>query len=202
MKSDQAIPTSLADQLKMAVRSLEAGLSYLKDCHPKTDGKVLDRVRPSLYPLMYWKSRLLPSGFDSISLDICLQTCGDGTAIVSPKLLVIKRDSLFYWNEPNRTRMELWSERDQWRPSEVVFTDDSEVRIINYINTTTSIQNATDIYSVLEKSIERTTPLWNKMFVISQRCGGSQTIFFKNHRGESRMGVPTNDTTMRPRALI
>ncbi|KAK1223146.1 hypothetical protein PQX77_013982 [Marasmius sp. AFHP31] len=53
VKSDTAIPASLCEELKAA--------------HPGSDEKVLDLVHPSLYPLIYGKSRVLPSGHTTLS---------------------------------------------------------------------------------------------------------------------------------------
>ena len=52
-RSDSLIPSDLRDQLVAAVSPLENVPDREKDWHPRSDNKVLDLVRPSLYPLVY-----------------------------------------------------------------------------------------------------------------------------------------------------
>jgi hypothetical protein len=60
LKSDTAITSDLKDELKRAVIILEDVPDHQKDWHPDSDGKVLDLVHPSLFPLIYKPSRILP----------------------------------------------------------------------------------------------------------------------------------------------
>ncbi|KAL0059164.1 hypothetical protein AAF712_014136 [Marasmius tenuissimus] len=147
VKSDWAIPTSLADELKTAVKSLEDVPSHVKDWHPGSNGKVLDLVHPSLYPLIYGKTRVLSSG--SIPLETCLQTCGDDRGVVPPKpdrqylTLGLHSDEMFNGvsrgplGRPNISILHLtgadreptldyWSDSYQWLPCEVAFGDDDQ----------------------------------------------------------------------------
>ncbi|KAI0719901.1 hypothetical protein C8Q72DRAFT_899738 [Fomitopsis betulina] len=52
-KSDRLIPASLKSELLAAVEPLESIPDSEKDWHPNSDGKVLDLVHPSLYPVIY-----------------------------------------------------------------------------------------------------------------------------------------------------
>ncbi|KAJ8073542.1 hypothetical protein PM082_011818 [Marasmius tenuissimus] len=181
VKSDWAIPTSLADELKTAVKSLEDVPSHVKDWHPGSDEKVLDLVHPSLYPLIYGKTRVLSSG--SIPLETCLQACGDDRGVVPPKpdrqylTLGLHSDEMFNGvsrgplGRPNISILHLtgadreptldyWSDSYQWLPCEVAFGDDDQVRVASYINNLHP-EHHRNLYSVLEKYIARTIPLWN-----------------------------------------
>ncbi|TFY64227.1 hypothetical protein EVJ58_g2765 [Rhodofomes roseus] len=55
-KSDQLIPAGLRTELLSAVAPLESVPDSEKDWHPGSDGKVLDLVHPSLYPVVYGRT--------------------------------------------------------------------------------------------------------------------------------------------------
>lgn len=57
VKSDVAISKDLQERLKEAVRPLEEVSE--KDYHPGSDEKVVDLVHPSLYPLVYGRTKIL-----------------------------------------------------------------------------------------------------------------------------------------------
>ncbi|KAL0573732.1 hypothetical protein V5O48_008228 [Marasmius crinis-equi] len=171
VKSDTAIPSSIADELKAAVKPLENVPTHQKDWHPGSDDKVLDLVHPSLYPLMYGKSRVLPS--DRIVLTDCLEACGKGVIIPKPP-----PEDVDLGVEYNRTLsnglcrigyrdrwrsdvqvLDYWSDSYQWLPCEVAFRDEDEVEITSYINNLHPRHAA--LYGVLEKVIAKTIPLWN-----------------------------------------
>lgn len=79
VKSDTAISVDLRESLKAAVRSLEDVPDIYKDYHPGSDGKVLDLVHPSLFPLIYGRSRVLEDSL--IGIHDCTQSCGKGSII-------------------------------------------------------------------------------------------------------------------------
>jgi Protein of unknown function (DUF4246) len=79
VKSDTAIPKSLQISLQLAAKPLENVPETFKDYHPGSDNKVVDLVHPSLFPLVYGRSRVLLDG--EIGLSDCLQRVGDGNVI-------------------------------------------------------------------------------------------------------------------------
>jgi len=82
VKSDTAVPESLKNALKEAVKPLEDVPDFHKDWHPGSDDKMLDLVHPSLFPLVYGRTRILP---DSVtSLDDCIARCGEGVLLPVP----------------------------------------------------------------------------------------------------------------------
>ena len=62
VKSDTAVTSILAESLRSNVRVLEDVPEQLKDWHPGSDQKVLDLLHPTLFPLIYGKSRALAYG--------------------------------------------------------------------------------------------------------------------------------------------
>ncbi|KAK1225615.1 hypothetical protein PQX77_011442 [Marasmius sp. AFHP31] len=171
VKSDTAIPVDLAEELKAAVRPLEDVTDHHKDWHPGSNEKVLDLVHPSLYPLMYGRSRVIPSG--SLSLSDCIERCGEGVVIPKPNRdeIALRGNARYLPNGSPRadTRwasranakaiMDYWSDSYQWLPSEIEFRGDDEVEITSYINNLHPRNK--ELYAVLERIIARTIPLWN-----------------------------------------
>ncbi|KAK1223167.1 hypothetical protein PQX77_013960 [Marasmius sp. AFHP31] len=169
VKSDTAIPTDLAEELKAAVKPLEQVPNHQKDWHPGSNEKVLDLVHPSLYPLMYGKSRVIP--FGRLSLSDCLERCGEGVVVPKPGKdeIAMGNDDRYLlngsaradtrWGSDNVKVMDYWSDSYQWLPSEVKFRGDDEVAITSYINNLHPRNKG--LYTVLEKVISKTIPLWN-----------------------------------------
>lgn len=60
--SDVIVSFETKIALRSAVAPLEDVSDDQKDWHPGSDGKVLDLVHPSLFPLMYGKSKYLAIG--------------------------------------------------------------------------------------------------------------------------------------------
>jgi hypothetical protein len=79
VKSDIAVSPSIKAELQAAVRVLENIPDVYKDYHPGSDGKILDLVHPSLFPLIYGRSRILPDFL--ATLDDCVECCGKGVVI-------------------------------------------------------------------------------------------------------------------------
>jgi hypothetical protein len=79
VKSDVAIPTSLKEALQAAARDLEDVPEKYKDWHPGSNGRVLDLVHPSLFPLIYGRSRVLENKL--IGLKDCIENSGKGVVV-------------------------------------------------------------------------------------------------------------------------
>jgi hypothetical protein len=114
VKSDTAVPPELQESLRAAVAPLEDIPDRLKDWHPGSDDIVLDLVHPSLFPLVYGRSKVLKEGVTT--LDDCIERCGEGEAIpagtggVAPQRLKIS------WRTVD---LRLFSVKFQWLPCEV-----------------------------------------------------------------------------------
>ncbi|KAB5545812.1 hypothetical protein GE09DRAFT_220286 [Coniochaeta sp. 2T2.1] len=120
-----------------------------RDWHPGSGNQVLNLVHPSLYPLVYGRTRVLTQG-DRVDLPEMLASCGQGEVAV-------------------RTEHELgraWSTRFQWLPCEVEFTgkDDDTVRITSYINNLHPAKHQA-LYHTIEKVIGLSVPLWNDVLM-------------------------------------
>ncbi|KAF2280444.1 uncharacterized protein EI97DRAFT_439458 [Westerdykella ornata] len=165
LKSDNAVDAELNAALRSAVRPLEDVPDVKKDWHPGSDGKVLDLVHPSLFPLIYGRSRILPNSV--VSLDDCVKRIGEGEVIPQPTQSTIQkvrtRQRIKEW--------EVWSKNFQWLPCNVTFPDGKNASIESYINNLHPDDHA-DLYRVIEQLITRSVPLFN--IVCQFHPGGSR----------------------------
>ncbi|KAI0147716.1 hypothetical protein GGR57DRAFT_475677 [Xylariaceae sp. FL1272] len=151
VKSDSAIGESLLEALKAAVKPLEDVPDRLKDWHPGSEGKVLDLLHPSLFPMVYGESRVLPYG--KVPLEGCEVFIGKGeTWKNAQKVGPVDSSTL---NGPS-----LWGST-QWLPSDIVWSATGEPRISSYINNLHPIDHKS-LYPILEKFVAAALPLWER----------------------------------------
>jgi hypothetical protein len=133
-------------ETKMALRSAAARLKDVpdnqKDWHPGSDGKVLDLVHPSLFPLMYGKSKYPPVG--TFPLQDCAGCAGQGETVPTPTLSIHDFD---------------YSTNHQWLPCEVFLSASGEAKITSYINNLHPDGNEV-LYAAIEQVISRAIPMW------------------------------------------
>ncbi|KAF7165022.1 hypothetical protein CNMCM5623_009374 [Aspergillus felis] len=160
VKSDVAISEELRQALIEAVRPLEEIPKEQKDYHPGTDNKVVDLVHPSLFPLIYGRTRILPDQL--ISLEAFADHLGEGKVLpVRPEVESLpaqSSDNYRFDRPPHRP----YSLRFQWLPCDVHFgpNDDDGCRIASYINNLHPKRHRA-LYQVIEKILTRTIPMWN-----------------------------------------
>jgi len=126
VKSDSAIPSSLQHALKAAAAPLENVPEVYRDWHPGSEDTVLDLVHPSLFPLVYGRTKILKDSI--VGLDDCVEKCGEGDTLKVPPseeahLVTVheSRDSEFWDWEAMR---DPYSRKFQWLPCEVGFEGD------------------------------------------------------------------------------
>lgn len=140
--------------------ALEDVPNHKKDWHPGSDDMVLDLVHPSLFPLIYNRSRILPNA--TIDLSNCIETIGKGEIVPDP--LSTADDSAL------PTNSDIWSSRFQWLPCNISFPDGENARIDSYINNLHPTDHK-GLYLVIEKIITKSIPFWN---IVSQcHCDGA-----------------------------
>ena len=160
MKSDTIISDQLRDELKRAVQRLFQTAEQNEHRHPF--GKFYKVLTPSLYPLIYGKTRVLPAGF--IGLEDYSTSCKPDRA-ASRSYGDVGGASAPYQHGPVR---QFWSNRLQWLPAEVKFNGDTgtDVRITSYINNLRPGLHQ-DMYTVIEQLISRAIPAWNQVLTLS-----------------------------------
>ncbi|KAJ9318614.1 hypothetical protein DTO271D3_1276 [Paecilomyces variotii] len=154
VKSDSAVTESIRLALKEAVRPLEDVPE--KDYHPGSEEKVLDLVHPSLFPLVYGRSRILRD--EVIDIDNCLSHTGRGEVLPVPEYHDPAPRSTRPYGMAHTTK--LYSERFQWLPCDVELTGESDCKITSYINNLHPVKHKA-LYPIIEDIIARAIPLWN-----------------------------------------
>ena len=156
VKSDQAIPPQLAEDLRTACLPLENVPPKFQDWHPGSDGKVLDLVHPSLFPLVYGRSKVLPAGL--VGLRDCVEFIGNGETTQIPDTADVECKTYNGWSTVNT---HFWSRDFQWLPCQVDFGAGEEIKISSYINSLHPIKYSS-LYTAIEKCIAKTIPLWDR----------------------------------------
>ncbi|KEQ81619.1 hypothetical protein M438DRAFT_399248 [Aureobasidium pullulans EXF-150] len=171
VKSD-AVAEMIQTELRDAAKLLEA------DEKAPRQQVVLNLVDPSLFPLVYGRTRvLMDSG--RVSLDSTINSFGRGAIVLDippgyfrPRRNV-RRDPL--WSEevtPRATNSddERWSARSQWLPCEVDFINNSgtDVRITSYVNNLHPIRSRA-LYGTIEKLISQSIEPWNQILIKQNR---------------------------------
>jgi hypothetical protein len=163
------------------VAPLEDVPADAQDWHPGSNNQVLDLVHPSLFPLIYGRSRILPTG--STTLENCIQTSGKGEIVPVPDDIDCQLGKQTHWLGQRGTgETDYWSNRFQWLPSNIVFTEGEGVEIKSYINNLHPIHHKS-IYPVIEKFIAKSIPAWD--LVLSS---------YVSHGPVERLRVPMTST--------
>ena len=143
-KSDNIIPEDLRLALIAAVAPLENVPEDQKDWHPRSDGKVLDLVHPSIYPLIYGQTKILPAEVTT-TLEDWRQRFAIGDTLKA---------------EQDVSGRYEWSTKFQWLPCDVDVSGNGS-KIVSYINNLQP-QKHDDLYPIIEQVIGKTIPLWNQ----------------------------------------
>jgi len=139
VKSDSAVSAELKTALQDAVKIFEDKIpERLKDWHPGSDEKVWDLVHPSLFPLIYGRTRILANG-ETTTLEDCIERSGQGEiAEVPPEEEMTEgRTSRHSSYVPQKT----FSAKFQWLPCEVDISSE-EAKCVLAIPPQISLRNA------------------------------------------------------------
>ena len=110
-RSDNAVSPGLKRELEAAVQDFESKIPETKkDWHPGSNEQVWDLVHPSLFPLVYGRTRILPDG-QKTTLEDCISRSGEGVTIPVPLNKEIR--------ESRSMRHNPFSKKYQWLPCEV-----------------------------------------------------------------------------------
>ncbi|KAJ7086405.1 hypothetical protein B0H15DRAFT_347732 [Mycena belliarum] len=140
--SDRLIPGDLAERLKSAAAALEAVPENEKDWHPGSRGQVLDLVHPSLYCIVYGRTRAyLP----------------DAPRIPENLLLVPALITDEEWEE--------WAVSQEfcWMPSDFAVRADGSVELVSpYINNLHPSKHQ-PLYRVIEEVLRGFIPMFERV---------------------------------------
>jgi Protein of unknown function (DUF4246) len=120
VKSDKAVSLETKKALQMAVEPLENVPEKRKDWHPGSDERVLDLVHPSLFPLIYGRSRVLAVGEKVTSLEDFARRSGEGDVVPVPD----QPGEQSVGRRWRRQHFSPYSDKFQWLPCDVDITGD------------------------------------------------------------------------------
>lgn len=156
VKSDKLVSPELREALRNAFNKLKADQTSSPDFHPNTKEKVQDLVHPSLYPLVYGRSRVLKD--EVVGVKEAVEKWAGKGDVIPKELSDPEADGGYrgYGVPPS-----YWSLTYQWLPANVAFQADGTVKFTSYINNLHP-NRYPDIYRTIEKLIGAALPAWDQ----------------------------------------
>ncbi|KAK1496617.1 hypothetical protein CTAM01_08255 [Colletotrichum tamarilloi] len=167
-RSDRVISSDMKSTFQEAVGNIERTLSRKTDrgsgkknslaeangstC--KKQDNVINVIDPTMYPLVFGRSRVLPT--HEIDLHNCLSHISQGITIKIPG----QKETQKYVDGIYHT---LFSSQSQWLPCNIEFPDGINAKITSYINNLHPREHRA-VYSVLENIITQIMPMWNMVY--------------------------------------
>ncbi|TVY66708.1 hypothetical protein Focb16_v009887 [Fusarium oxysporum f. sp. cubense] len=131
-----------------------------KDWHPGSEDQVLDLVHPSLWPLVYGRSRVLQD--QVINLKNALASCGTSVILSAPGTK--QTTHVFGKGDFYRPGEVMLSKKFQWLPCDTDLNPETgKVKIMSYINNLYPVQHAY-LYLIIEQLIEKFLPAWDIIY--------------------------------------
>ncbi|KAJ5889001.1 hypothetical protein N7495_009042 [Penicillium taxi] len=168
VKSDKLVSPELHEALRQAFRMIKDDQKSDPDWHPTTNGMVQDLVHPSMYPLVYGRSKVFKE--EVVGVDDAIEKWA-GKGEVIPKddwKYDPTRDRFRYGVGSGEVPPEFWSDTYQWLPANVAFQDDGTVKFTSYINNLHP-QSYPQVYHAIENLIKTSLPAWDQCLVFAER---------------------------------
>jgi hypothetical protein len=177
VKSDSLVPASLRDRLRAAFARLQREQAAAPDWHPRSDDKVQDLVHPSLYPLVYGRSRAFTDEVVGVAGSVD-KWAGKGSVLPEPE--EANWSPRFAAGTPSGPPADYWSSTYQWLPANVTFREGG-VKFSSYVNNLHPDKHP-EIYGALEDLIALAIPAWNQCLTLYEAwtevggagCSGSR----------------------------
>ncbi|CAG8020002.1 unnamed protein product [Penicillium salamii] len=177
-KSDTAISSRLKSQLLNSVDLLSE-----QAVRETSDPAVKNFVDPSLFPLVYGKTKVMPSGQSCGMHEQSWSSCNKDGPVLSetPKV------DTGAMRLPGGKSRHIWSSKFQWLPCEVEVTgpsgstDVTDVHISSYINNIHPTNKK--MYSAVEAVISASIKQWNEVLV-RNRLTNTPTVYHESHPRE------------------
>ncbi|KAF9040864.1 hypothetical protein BJ165DRAFT_1613435 [Panaeolus papilionaceus] len=134
---------------------------------------VLDLVHPSLFPLVYGRTRVLDDG-ERVKLEDTVRFCGKGSVIPVPAHEEIRANTYYgHWS----LSRSVYSTKFQWLPCEVDISGNN-AKVTSYINNLHPVTHK-PLYGLIEKVIDACIPLWNStLSLVFQQNEIPRRIFY------------------------
>lgn len=158
IKADSDSSEPFWNAIRKGIEPLENMRDNLKDWHPGSDGLVLDLVHPSLFPVEYGKTRVMPS--DVVPRENCAAYTGLGETCPALQLDEEENAPKTLGQHGIDQQLRPWGNYS-WLPSDVTFDEKGRAKIEGYVNNLHP-QDHAPMYTVLAEAVERALPLWNE----------------------------------------
>ncbi len=116
----------------------------------------MDLVHPSLFPLVYGRTKIIPRG--RVGLTDCMDYVGKGEVLKIPDESEIE---VQWYGQSSNLKYKTCSANFQWLPCQLKFTGSEAVSITSYINNLHPVKFSS-LYDVIGACIARAIPLWNR----------------------------------------
>jgi hypothetical protein len=154
VKSDSIISEDLKHRLQKAVQVFEDSPSRVESSIPCSRGHTIHLIEPSLFPLIYGKSRVVTDR--KLDIENCLDSICEGEVIPVPE------SRAFPSPQEEPISFKAYSNEYQWLPCEVQrSSEDGPVKITSYINNLHP--RNTDLYDIIEELIAKSIQLWSQL---------------------------------------
>lgn len=154
-KSDTLVTQELHEGLRHAFDQLKLDQQASPDWHPNSHDMVQDLVHPSMYPLVFGRTRAIPE--ERVGVEDAIKSwAGKGTIIPKEEEPNPVREHYAWEREPDH-----YSSNYQWLPANLAFQHDGSVKLTSYINNLHPSRYS-EIYRTIEKLVETTLPLWDQ----------------------------------------
>lgn len=165
VKSDKIVSSELHESLCRAFETLKRDQVSAPDWHPNSNDMVQDLVHPSMYPLVYGRSRGLKEEVVGVG-DAIEKWAGKGSIIPKDDWHSDPRDRFHYGVGSGEVPPQYWSDTYQWLPANVAFQDEGAVKFTSYINNLHP-NRYPEIYFTIEKLIETVLPAWDQCLALA-----------------------------------
>ncbi|KAJ2444223.1 hypothetical protein IWW46_002129, partial [Coemansia sp. RSA 2440] len=171
--SDSLIDADITQELKRYVAVLEDVPEKDRDYHPNTNNQVVNLIHPSLYPLIYARSRFLSQPILSPAAAVDLNMFGQFPGSFKQWKEDIEKvwkdeqgKSIFYLPSANKRTNHMpqgssgpfTSEKFCWLPTEFRVHDDGAVTIESYINNLHPVKHAA-FYPTIARIFSKFVPM-------------------------------------------
>ncbi|PVU86728.1 hypothetical protein BB559_006423 [Furculomyces boomerangus] len=147
-----SIEEGLLKELIENVAKIKDDPENQRDWHPENNSQLVNPINPSLYPIVFGRTRGLTKNVSSTKIPKWDSVIGKGEI---EKVIPIKKETRYF------------SEKCQWLPTEFNVDATGKVKILSYINNLHPIIHE-KMYDTLEKIFENFVPLFNN--VLTDTC--------------------------------
>ncbi|KAF2126696.1 hypothetical protein P153DRAFT_368765 [Dothidotthia symphoricarpi CBS 119687] len=171
-KSDTLVSPELHDALRDAFETIKASHASSPDWHPNSQDMVQDLVHPSMFPLVYGRTRVLKDEVVGVA-DAIEKWAGKGDVIAKDTSTLNPRDRVRYGVGSGEVPPDYWSNTYQWLPANVAFQEDNSVKFTSYVNNLHPTKYP-GIYRTIEKLIETSLPMWDQCLALAVKYSGRE----------------------------